>query len=733
MSNLMSSPLADDFDFRTYTTTRPRKRNVINNYGYSAILRGGILRMLYGVILTAYRLGAFPFFLIAQRIDIVQVQASDYQVFWEGAAYVLIAKIMGRATLLRIGGHFDGFHGASSPTTRRWIGKVLRVPDCLIVQSQFTRKFVESVANVTSVLVLPNWSRHALRSRAPRNEGDAPTLLFIANMEAIRKGVEEVIAAIQNLDRMGVDAKFHLYALAPKLIERIGKLELSNVAVMSGPIDHVRLLDLMHTIDIFLLPSHGEGFPNSLVEAMAAGMASIATPVAGVPEIIADGGAISVPVGDSAALAEAIERLVRDPVLRRQLGEEAQRTVAARYTADVVLPKLAETYHRLVNAGMSRSASALRRVQEGKPTVLISAPSLNADINVSGISSVVLELMKILRDDVNFEHLLVGSPQNGRFLVRSISSLWNNMRAMTTLMFSLQAVFHSNTALEMKSILRDCVFSAIAKMSGKRVLLHIHGGRYLVSSSRGFLKLALYRLMHLADVVVFLSETERTLFTASMPSITQKATVIYNAISFGGLQPELPRDSDEVPLRVVFAGRLVPEKGIAVLLDVARAHFPFPIHFTIYGDGPLRELVLAEARKNPNLSFEGIYKRDEWRRVFQNNDLLLLPSIIGEGMPMVILEAMSVGTIPVATGIASIPEILGNGRRGILIPKNDVCAILDAIHKVQADPAWRHSLHLECRNYARENFDGEQNAKRFLKIYRSLRNPGPGTLAKTRR
>ena len=83
---------------------------------------------------------------------------------------------------------------------------------------------------------------------------------------------------------------------------------------------------------MFLLPSHGEGFPNSLVEAMAAGMASVVTPVGAVPEMVADGGALVIPVGDAGALASAIERLAADPEVRRRLGKEAQRAVSARYT-----------------------------------------------------------------------------------------------------------------------------------------------------------------------------------------------------------------------------------------------------------------------------------------------------------------------------------------------------------------------------------------------------------------
>lgn len=717
MLNLTSSLLATEFDFRAYSTSRPVKKNVIDNYGYSAFLRGGLLRAVHGIVLTAWRIAAFPFFLVFRRIDIVQVQASDYLAFWEAVLYVLLAKGMGRAAVMRIGGHFDYFYNASSPRMQRQLGKALRAADCLVVQSQFTRAFVEKVAQVPNVLVLPNWTKHKLRPRKLGLGSGEPTLLFLANMEAIRKGVEEVIVAMQRLDEAGVRAKFHLYALAPQLIERITRMNLSNVAAMEGSIEHERLLDLMHEIDIFLLPSHGEGFPNSLIEAMTAGMASVTTPIAGIPEIVSDGGAILVPVGDAPALTDAIRRLVEDPDLRARLSAEARRTIESRYVPEVVLPRLGETYWRLYERHTTRKGPQANEAE--KPTVLISAPSLDSRVNVSGISAVVQELMTALRSQVAYTHLSIGSPQGGPFLYRYGLSLWQTLAAVFKIPFSRTRIFHSNTALERKSIFRDGVLILVAKASGKRVLLHVHGGRYLQHPGRDATGFAVRTLMRAADVVVFLSETERNTFLETHPAVAHKATSIYNSVS---ISPDAlkPQRSQEEGLTVLFSGRLVPEKGIEVLLAAARAPFDFPIRFVVYGDGPLRSRVEAEARVNPRLSYAGVYDRSTWSKIFDDCDVLLLPSLIGEGMPMVILEAMSFGVIPVATGIASIPEVLGYGERGILVPPGDVAAVVEALRKVQADPAWRAKVQNACRDFAIERFDTRRNALRFAAIYRGL-------------
>lgn len=348
MLNLISSPLASEFDFVPYTTSRPPKKDVIDNYGYSAILRGGIRRLLVGVALTAFRWMRLPATLIGRNIDLVQVHASDYQVFWEGVAYVCMAQLFGRPAVLRLGGHFDHFYESSSSLGRWCIRRALKAPRILIIQSNFVRDFVHRAGREKGVLVLPNWFRDPVEERRRSSYDRPPVCLFVAGTEAVRKGIEDVVGAMSRLDKSGNRTKFHILALTPPLIEQVLGLKLSNVSVLEGPVEHGRVLECMRLCDIFLLPSRGEGFPNSLVEAMATGMPSIVTPVASVPEMVSDGGAITIPMKDTAALVLAIETLAQDADLRWQMGQDAQRTIRSRYTADIVLPSLAAAYRGLL-------------------------------------------------------------------------------------------------------------------------------------------------------------------------------------------------------------------------------------------------------------------------------------------------------------------------------------------------------------------------------------------------
>jgi glycosyltransferase involved in cell wall biosynthesis len=347
MLNLMASNLNKEFEFVPYSVSRPPKKNVTVNYGYAAIFRGGWLRVLQGIVITVWRLFRFPIVLMFRQIDLVQIQASDHHIFWESVLYAIISRLLGRPVLFRIGGSFDVFHGESPPVIKRLIETSLRIPEIVIVQSLFSRDYVRRAGRTADIVILPNWSRDPVIS-SDRSLRVNPICMFIAGTEARRKGVDEVIGAVRQLDTTGCPARFHFVAMVPQLVGRLKEMHVSNIANVDGHLDHAEVLQLMRQCDIFLLPSHAEGFPNSLIEAMAAGMASIVTPVAAVPEIVADGGALVVPVGDATALAGAIQTLATNSHQRQELGRQAQETVRHKYTPQKALPALGEAYRRLL-------------------------------------------------------------------------------------------------------------------------------------------------------------------------------------------------------------------------------------------------------------------------------------------------------------------------------------------------------------------------------------------------
>ena len=104
--------------------------------------------------------------------------------------------------------------------------------------------------------------------------------------------------------------------------------------------------------DLVVLPSHEEGFPNSILEGMAEGKAVVATNVGGIPEAVADGETgILVPPRDPAALASALIALLGDPERRRRMGEAGRRRVTERFLLRKMVFEIERMYETLLSPG----------------------------------------------------------------------------------------------------------------------------------------------------------------------------------------------------------------------------------------------------------------------------------------------------------------------------------------------------------------------------------------------
>lgn len=107
-----------------------------------------------------------------------------------------------------------------------------------------------------------------------------------------------------------------------------------------------------HAFDVSILSSVSEGFPNSVVEAMAARKAVVATNVGGVPDAVDDGvTGLLVEAGDAAGMAAALDRLMGDEELRTGMGDEAFRQARQRFTRERVLEQLESLYHGVLGLG----------------------------------------------------------------------------------------------------------------------------------------------------------------------------------------------------------------------------------------------------------------------------------------------------------------------------------------------------------------------------------------------
>lgn len=149
-----------------------------------------------------------------------------------------------------------------------------------------------------------------------------------------------------------------------------------------------------------------------------------------------------------------------------------------------------------------------------------------------------------------------------------------------------------------------------------------------------------------------------------------------------------PSPSRERPFTVGYAGRLVPEKGIATLLDALAA--TTGTNLVVAGDGPLRDSVTAE----PRATWLGNLDRTAMAAFWAGLDAFVLPSLTtrpwAEQFGRVIVEAMAQGVPVIGSTSGAIPEVIGDA--GIVVPEGDAAALAAALQRLRDDPALRAQL-----------------------------------------
>jgi len=118
-----------------------------------------------------------------------------------------------------------------------------------------------------------------------------------------------------------------------EIVNKLNELQFKNKIYIVGEKSHNKIPDWLNASDIFVFPSHSEGLPNVVIEAMACGKPVIATKVGGIPEAVQDGkSGILIEKGDIKALSNAINYLIRNKQIRISMGNKGRKIVEEKFT-----------------------------------------------------------------------------------------------------------------------------------------------------------------------------------------------------------------------------------------------------------------------------------------------------------------------------------------------------------------------------------------------------------------
>ena len=237
------------------------------------------------------------------------------------------------------------------------------------------------------------------------------------------------------------------------------------------------------------------------------------------------------------------------------------------------------------------------------------------------------------------------------------------------------------------------------------VIMTKEGGRMLWFPTKHLIRI-FYRF---ADKIVAVSEGIKANLVKDFNISTHNIEVIYNPIDLDRISElcKIPAEhvffEERVPV-ILSAGRLVPQKGLDILLRAfGNITKEIDARVIILGEGPEKESLSRLAKDlviTEKVSFTGFQENPY--RFMSNTDIFVLPSRY-EGLPMVMLEAMACGAPIVSADCKSGPrEILQDGRHGVLIPTGDVDALSTAILKLLRDKTLRERLSKTAKQRARD-------------------------------
>lgn len=225
-----------------------------------------------------------------------------------------------------------------------------------------------------------------------------------------------------------------------------------------------------------------------------------------------------------------------------------------------------------------------------------------------------------------------------------------------------------------------------------------------------------------ADRVISVSERDRRDGVEAGLLPPERTSTIPNGIDVSSYRTPFRRRDDASTAEVVTVGRLVPQKGVAVLLEAARTVLAGApgARFKVIGDGPLRRGLEARAAEL------GIARRVRFLGTLTDPgpivagcDLFVLPSL-WEGMPISLLEAMAAGRPVVASSASGSAEVVLDEETGVLVPPGDPALLARAILRMLGDPAAAEAMGRRGADRVRREFSLERMVASTDALYRLL-------------
>ena len=181
-----------------------------------------------------------------------------------------------------------------------------------------------------------------------RDYSQPPNILFLANLR-YQKGIYTLLDAFETISRIHPTCRLTIGGTGEEEVEirrRIARMKSAPRISMTGNVERERIPEMMRGSTVYCLPSYGEPFGMSALEAMACGVPVVATDVGGLSYLVTDEGGRKVPPKDAPALAAALLEIINSPRLQAEMGRFNRAQALQHYTAPKIVERLENIYRQ---------------------------------------------------------------------------------------------------------------------------------------------------------------------------------------------------------------------------------------------------------------------------------------------------------------------------------------------------------------------------------------------------
>lgn len=345
-SALLNSSLSERVELFFFETTFKNKSFI----GSGSL---SIKNILYSTIIILKFFGE----LIRNQPEIVHIASAHKGSFVKNSILILFARMLRKKVIIAPHCSIKVFLPDGKSLYKKYVLWVLKKCKGMIVLSSEWLELKKVLKN-TQIIYLPNsinLDSYKNIKRTSLKSGQKKLIILYLGHIGRQKGIFDLVDSLKFIDAT-IKNKYevHLYGETQgkyevdELLKKVNDLNLEDTIMLFPPVFDDEKIEVYKQADIFILPSHHEGMPISIIEAMAAGLPVIATEVGGIPDLIEpEVNGLLVPVASPMKLSEAIVKLIEKPDLRLKLGMMGRKIALENHEIEKYVSKLVCFYKEI--------------------------------------------------------------------------------------------------------------------------------------------------------------------------------------------------------------------------------------------------------------------------------------------------------------------------------------------------------------------------------------------------